>query len=321
MIDVLNGLLNGEGAEVDVGLLTNSYQNAFMTSMVVRFMDFLSGTISNFMNLMNDLFFNYQGLVGPFAIAHGVAGTAAAVALVIVLLKNGIQNLMNMAGSGDYVSPAQIIMDVIKASGLACFLPWLVALITSIMPPVFKFILGSGFVHIGGNAWMGFLKPEERQYVEGGWDNWLVSQFNPAWWAVIAFIQLLVIISIVCFFASMCKFQVEMMFMDLFAIIAAVDSVSSKKNIYETWVQSFQAILITQVSNILFFALMINRYLALANSANNVMSINMLLVVGCGCCLIKGTVFTNKFKNGGLIGGGVGAVANVARTAMFMMPR
>ena len=332
ILDILNSLLNDAENTTDSalgildtwsggGLTFANLQNAILTSIVKAIMDAIFGCLHSILEFIQFLFFGYNGPVGPFAVIHGIIGVVSATILVIIILKKGIQNKMNLAGSGDYVHPAQLIMDVIKSSGLAVFLPWIVSFATAILPLFSELIFTQTLVFSDTTAWGALISLDERNYVEGGWEHWLVAQLNPGWWALAFFLALMVTIGAICFLISQCKWHVEMMLIDACSILAAVDSATDKKEFYETWLSSFKAICIIQVSNIAFFGLMMNRFINLCNTSNNLFSMDAILAIGASCCLIKGTIFTNKFKNGGMLGGGVSAVTNAARTGVFMLPR
>lgn len=309
-IEALSGALEG-------------YIDAAYTKIIVTVMDLFNGAINTFMEPIKNLFFGYEGLVGPFAAIHAILGGSAAIFLMIIIIKKAIQNQMNLAGSGDYVPPTQLIMDVIKSSGLAVVLPWLVSFITAILPVIMMQIATDSIYGYYAPTWkwMNLLPDDAKTHVAGGFMEWMKPKLNPAWWVLYLFLECMVLIGIICFLIKMCKYHVEIMLIDLFALPAAISSVTDNKSLYSIWLQSIEALVISNIADILFFALMIQQFTILIQGAASFSSYHSILAIGASCCLIKGTIFTNKFKQGGAVGAGTNAVANVARTAFMVMPK
>lgn len=335
LLDILNALLNKAENTTDatLGVLENfggglmeglSFANVWnaITTFFIKFiLDGIFGIAYQFLNWIRNLFYGYSGPVGPFAVINAILATVSTIILIIIIMKKNAQNNLNIAGGGEGVPATQLIIDAIKASGLCVILPWFVSFATAVLPAFAEMIFTQTLIFSDSTAWGALISIDERAYVDGGWEHWLVNQLNPGWWVLSFFLALMVTIGAICFLVSQCKWHVEIMIMDACSILAALDSITDKKEFYETWLSSFKALCIVQVTNIALFGLMVNRFINLCNSSSNFFSMDAIFAIGASCCLIKGTIFTNKFKNGGMLGGGVSAVTNAARTGVFMLPR
>lgn len=273
--------------------------------------------------VVNNLFFSYkEGYVGSLVLFHALVGLFAGIILVIITLKKGAQNLFNMAGNENYTPATELIMDVIKSSGLAIFFPWLTAFIMGALPIFGKFALADGYLAIcshllGANTTVfgNFIPQDLTSTLNGGWDVWIGHILNPGWWIAGTIFNFMLLISLICFVLRLCKFQVEMLLMDVTSIVAAIDSATTKKEFYELWLQSYKALVIDFIFNCLIFGLFTHCIQILDKTQNPLTSPYFMLAIGSCACLMKGTTLSNKFKQGGLAAGGVSAVANVARTA------
>ena len=284
---------------------------------------------SSMSEMVNNLFFSYdKGYVGVIVVFHSLVGMFAAIVLVIITLKKGAQNLFDKAANGDSVPVTKLIMDVIKSCGLAVFLPWLTAFIMGVLPIFGKYILADAFVNIfyqmpGAGELktsFGYFIPDDvAATLNGEWQTGISQLLNPGWWIFGTLFNLLVAIAFVCFVVRLCKFQVEMLIMDVTSIVAAIDSATDKKEFYELWIQSYKALIIDFIFNCLIFGLFSKCNGILWATPNPMASPYFVLELGAAACLMKGTILSNKFKQGGLAAGGVSAVANVARTAPMVL--
>lgn len=295
------------------------------TGIIMKVNEAKVNFINSGVQALKNLFFSYKdGWIGPIVLFNGVIGLFAATLLVIITLKKGAQNLFNMAGNENYVPATQLVMDVIKSSGLAVFFPWLTAFIMGFLPLFGELALGDAlsggqfYINSGITCFGNFISDEVAATLNGGWRTGISQLLNPGWWIPAALFNWLMVITIVCFMVKMCKFQVEMVIMDVTSVVAAIDSATDKKEFYELWVQSYKAVIVDFVFNCLVFGLYTTCLGIIGKTPNPLTSPYFVLAIGAAACLMKGTVLSNKFKQGGLSAGGVSTVANVARTATMM---
>lgn len=276
----------------------------------------IADSISNFgietsaglLGFGNDIVFEYNGLTGTFAAIHFICGAVALTILIINIIMKGIQSTVNISTGGDYIPPVQLIWDAIKGSSMPVILPWIFSAVLAILPGLYG-LLFADFV---------FSFPVN----ETGTIENVISFANPGKWFFCILMFALIGLGGFCFTIKMCKFQVEMMILDAISIIAAVDSVSNKREIYENWLSTFKALIITMFANVAFYVLMQQSYYNVyASQSFGMMSVDTVLAIGAAACLIKGTIFTNKYKNGGFMGSTVSMATNAARTATTFIPK
>lgn len=280
-----------------------------------RFTDYSMGFVKEL------IFSGYSGVSGAFALIHSIAGAAALIALIILASYKGIQAMINNASGGDYTPPLQVIMDVVKSCIYAVSIPWLMVLILGILPSLGKLIYYDGVVAMfpSTTVWDKFVSGNVVEYKEAS--ETITLYFNPTYWLFTIFMEFCLWLGNICFMAKMCKFQVEVMFLDATALIAAIDSSTTKKDFYENWTQTFKALLITNIANTAFYSLAQSCYYTLRSSGTTVMCFEAVFAIGAALCLIRGTIFTNKYKSGGFMGSAVSGVANAARSATMMIPK
>lgn len=267
------------------------------------------------------VFSEYSGVTGAFSMLHTIAGSAALLVMIIMITVKGIQGMLNNASGGEYVPPMQLVIDTIKSCILAVCLPWIMVIVLELLPQIGKLLYLDGVIarFFTTSVWDKFINGSAVDYIEGA--ETVSMYFNPTWWMFSLFMEFCLWLGNVFFMAKMCKFQVEVMLLDATALIAAVDSSTNKREFYENWISSFKALGITFLANVAFYSLMQRCYYSLMHSGTAVICIDSILAIGAALCLIRGTIFTNKYKSGGFMGSGVSGMTNMARSAMFMIPR
>lgn len=253
--------------------------------------------------------FSYDGAVGPFQRLQNVFIAIACMAMIVICLYKVIQNLFDIGGGdGEYVPMPALITRVVKANVMIVIIPLVmkigisgIALIAKLMAYDMGTSLATTLQNFIDNILVVLLVP---------------AQSNMYVTAIIG-VHILTAIGVTVFFFKCCKYQVDLLILDVFIVWAAVSQCTDDKTFYNVFVKTFLNIMLSMCVNLLIFAGLIWSF---TNSYGGTSIGPLMVFIGC----IFSIFFPPELvKNYGRAESGVkraaGGVASVAARLILKM--
>lgn len=251
---------------------------------------------STILNFLGNYFFAYEGYssVDIFSKVWSVCAGVASGLMVVIVLFNIIQNLFDV-GNGEQPTPIiTIVGRTVKASIMIAAMPWGVKIILSKMVyPFAKYIFGQMSTDLSqAGASYGYA------LVYGKKEDQPPN-------AVISLYMLFMAIAVTVFLFKMCIIHVDLMFLQMFSIVAAISLCTERRELYEIWWKTFLQQVITLIAQVMLIA---------AASCAIVGNQSIIIVFGCLWLVIKEpAVLKNFWFSSGAKKSLAGGAATIAR--------
>lgn len=233
--------------------------------------DLVSGYI-DLLGIIIQQFFNYNGVVGPFSVIQNVFIAIACMAMMVIILYRIIQNLFDVAGGdSEYVPISALITRLVKSNIMIIIIPFVMKIgIKSVS------MIANLMAYTMGGSLATFLE----NYVNNICTLFgITNATNPCRITIMSFYTITAI-GFTLFFFKCCKYQVDLLIMDVFIVWAAVSQCTDDKTFYHTFVKSFVNICVTMVVHLLLFA-------GVIYAMSSTSQINTMIYVGCLICMFS----------------------------------
>lgn len=217
-----------------------------------------------------DVVFSYDGAVGPFQRLQNVFIAVACVAMIVICLFKVIQNLFDIGGGdGEYVPIPALITRVVKSNVMIVLIPLVMKIGISGIAMIAKLMaydMGTSLATVLEN----FVEHIAVVLLIPNPSNMYVTAVNGVF--------ILTAIGVTVFFFKTCKYQVDLLILDVFIVWAAVSQCTDDKTFYNVFVKTFMNIMLSMCVNLLIFAGLIWSF----SNAYGGVSIGPLMVfIGC----------------------------------------
>lgn len=222
------------------------------------------------LGILVKVIFGYDGAVGPFLRLQNVFIAIACIAMVVICLYKIIQNLFDIGGGDtEYVPIPVLITRVVKANVMILVIPFAMKIgIVGIaeIAKLMAYDLGTS------------LATTLETFVNNILMALAVSPGNNVYVMAINGFTILTAIGFTAFFLKACKYQVDLLILDVFIVWAAVSQCTDDKTFYNVFVKTFLNIMLSMSINLLIFAGLI---WAFTHSYGHVDIGPLMVYVGC----------------------------------------